>query len=111
MGMIRRRRQLFREDGSLLRKLLRRNGAPDEAWSQYQERVFDCTLCGRCEVYCPVGIKIRDLIIAMRQELATARTRCSRQAFRLRTWPRLCSDWATVIRSEPPRLQRFPRVL
>ena len=73
MGMIRRRRRLFREDGSLLRKLLRRDGASDEAWSRYREGVFDCTLCGRCEVYCPVNIKTRDLAIAMRQELATAR--------------------------------------
>jgi heterodisulfide reductase subunit D len=73
MGMIRRRRQLFREDGSLLRKLFRRDGASDEAWSRYQGGVFDCTLCGRCEVYCPVSIKTRDLAVAMRQELATAR--------------------------------------
>jgi heterodisulfide reductase subunit D len=73
MGMIRRRRHLFREDGSLLRRLFRRDGTSDDAWSRYQEGVFDCTLCGRCEIYCPVGIKTRDLAIAMRQELATAR--------------------------------------
>ena len=95
MGMIRRRRELFcengrpprdafPEDGSPLRKLFHKSipllcwlfrlkGTPDEAWSRYQEGVFDCTLCGRCEVYCPVGIKTRDLAIAMRQELATAR--------------------------------------
>src|SRR3990172_12132193 len=50
MGMIRRRRQLFRKDadgdprsarsGSLLRKLFRRDGSSDEAWSRYQEGVF-----------------------------------------------------------------------
>jgi heterodisulfide reductase subunit D len=95
MGMIRRRRELFCDigppprdafpkDGSLLRKLLDMsgpllcklfglNGTSGEAWNRYQEGVFDCTLCGRCEVYCPVGIKTRDLAIAMRQELATAR--------------------------------------
>lgn len=73
MGMIRRRRQLFRGDGSLLRKLFRRDGAPEEAWSRYQQGVFGCTLCGRCQVYCPVGIRTRDLAIAMRQELSTAR--------------------------------------
>jgi len=73
MGMIRRRRRIFHEDGSLLRKLFHREGASEEAWLRYQEGVFDCTLCGRCEVYCPVGIKTRDLAIAMRQELATAR--------------------------------------
>jgi heterodisulfide reductase subunit D len=73
MGMIRRRRGFFRQEESLLRKLLRREGASDGDWLRYQEGVFDCTLCGRCEVYCPVGIKTRNLAIAMRQELATAR--------------------------------------
>jgi heterodisulfide reductase subunit D len=73
LGMIRRRREFFRQDGSLLRKLFRRDGASEADWPHYQEGVFDCTLCGRCEAYCPVGIKTRDLAIAMRQELATAR--------------------------------------
>jgi heterodisulfide reductase subunit D len=73
LGMVRRRRQIFRKEGSLLRKLFRREGASESDWLHYQEGVFDCTLCGRCEAYCPVGIKTRDLAIAMRQELATAR--------------------------------------
>jgi heterodisulfide reductase subunit D len=73
MGMIRRRRQFFREDGSLLRRLFRREDPDRSGWRRYQEGVFACTLCGRCQAYCPVGIKTRDLAIAMRQELATAR--------------------------------------
>jgi heterodisulfide reductase subunit D len=73
MGMIRRRRQLFHQDGSLLHKLFRQEDDSEDAWLRYQDGVFDCTLCGRCEVYCPVGIKTRDLAIAMRQELVTAR--------------------------------------
>jgi len=86
MGMIRRRRQLFREDVSLLRKLFHRDGhdVSEEAWSRYQQGVFDCTLCGRCEVYCPVDIRTRDLAIAMRQELATARCMLPRNLDRAR---------------------------
>ncbi|HLE02507.1 MAG TPA: (Fe-S)-binding protein, partial [Dehalococcoidia bacterium] len=73
MGMIRRRRRLFQQENGFLGKLLRRDGASEEAWQQFQEGVFSCTLCGRCQQYCPVGIKTRDLAIVMRQELAAAR--------------------------------------
>ena len=73
MGMIRRRRRLFHEDGSLLRRLFRRGDASEEEWLRYQEGVFACTLCGRCQSYCPVSIRTRDLAIPMRQELATGR--------------------------------------
>ena len=73
MGMIRRRRRLFRRQDSLLAKLLDRDGASADPWQQFRDGVFSCTLCGRCQVYCPVGIRTRDLALAMRQELATAR--------------------------------------
>jgi heterodisulfide reductase subunit D len=73
MGMIRGRRQLFGQGNGFLGKLLLRDAAPAEAWERFQEGVFSCTLCGRCEQYCPVGIRTRDLAIAMRQELVTGR--------------------------------------
>jgi heterodisulfide reductase subunit D len=73
MGMIRQRRTIFKQDNSLLRKLLHRNGSSEDAWDKFQEGVFSCTLCGRCAAFCPVGIRTRDLALTMRQELATAR--------------------------------------
>jgi heterodisulfide reductase subunit D len=72
MGMIRRRR-LFRREHSFLAKLLRRDAVSKDRWREFQEGVFSCTLCGRCQQYCPVGIRTRDLVLSMRQELATAR--------------------------------------
>jgi heterodisulfide reductase subunit D len=73
MGMIQRRRRLFKQENSFLRRLLRRDGASEEDWRRFQEGVFSCTLCGRCQEYCPVDIKTRELALTMRQELATAR--------------------------------------
>ena len=41
-----------------------------EAW---QELVFDsCTECGRCDMVCPVGIRISSMVNVMRQGLAAA---------------------------------------
>ena len=72
MGMIRRRRELFapaepRPGGT------RPDAAPGDGWERFQAGVFACTLCGRCEEFCPIGIRTRDLALTMRQELATFR--------------------------------------
>ena len=73
MGMIRTRRRLFEQDAPSPAKLLRRDGSSADEWARLQEGVFACTLCGRCEEFCPVGIRTRDLALTMRQELATFR--------------------------------------
>jgi heterodisulfide reductase subunit D len=73
MGMIRGRRRLFERENSFLGKLLHRNGSSEDAWREFQDGVFSCTLCGRCTAFCPVGIRTRDLALTMRQELASAR--------------------------------------
>ncbi len=59
-GMIGARRALFARNEDRARDALR-------------DAAFDCTLCGRCQEVCPVGIKTRDVALAVRQELATAR--------------------------------------
>jgi len=41
----------------------------DEALDEYSGGVYDCTLCGRCKVVCPVKIDTRPLWIAMREHL------------------------------------------
>src|SRR3990172_7981408 len=70
MGMISGRRRLFRRQNPWLGKLLHRDGTPAERWRRFQEGVFSCPWCGRCQEFCPVGIRTRDLALAMRQELA-----------------------------------------
>ncbi len=73
LGMIRLRRGLFDRQDTLQSKVLHGDGDSAERWARYQEGVFSCTLCGRCEEFCPVGIKTKELALTMRQELATAR--------------------------------------
>ena len=73
VGMIRRRRALFDDTTPLAGVLGGRDGVSAEQWERFQTGVFSCTLCGRCEEFCPVGIKTRGLAMALRQELATAR--------------------------------------
>jgi heterodisulfide reductase subunit D len=41
----------------------------EPSWQEYCGGVFDCTLCGRCAVVCPVHIQTRDLWLSMRAEL------------------------------------------
>lgn len=41
----------------------------DETLEEFSEGVYDCTLCGRCRVVCPVKIDTRPLWIAMREHL------------------------------------------
>lgn len=73
MGMIRMRRELSAPGDALLPKVAQDGSAADAQWKRYQDGVFSCTLCARCEEFCPVGIKTKGLALTMRQELATAR--------------------------------------
>ncbi len=73
VGMIRQRRYLFDGLAPLAGVLPGRSGVTVEQWERFQTGVFSCTLCGRCQEVCPVGIKTRSLAMALRQELATAR--------------------------------------
>jgi heterodisulfide reductase subunit D len=66
MGMIRHRRGLLRREHSLFGRLLHRDGTSEVAWQEFQDGLFACTLCGRCEQFCPVGIRTRDLILTNR---------------------------------------------
>ena len=72
-GMIGRARALFPGASFSAARLLAGNGNRDQDWQAFQDGLFSCTLCGRCEEYCPVGIKTRDLALSLRQEMATAR--------------------------------------
>ncbi len=39
---------------------------------RFSETVFRCTLCGRCQEACPSGILLRDIWLALRQDLVHA---------------------------------------
>jgi heterodisulfide reductase subunit D len=62
-------RSFLRRQNGLLARLLRRTSISDEELAVFAEGVYDCTLCARCYQVCPVGIEMRSLWIAMREQL------------------------------------------
>lgn len=60
---------LLLRDRTLLAKLLRRRPPEPEALERFAEDAFRCTLCGRCESVCPLGIRLKELWTTLRGEL------------------------------------------
>ncbi|MDO8672567.1 MAG: (Fe-S)-binding protein [Dehalococcoidia bacterium] len=54
---------------SLLARLLGGRKFTGEDLKALSNEAYLCTLCGRCEAVCPVGIGLRDLWIALREDL------------------------------------------
>ncbi|MGD8625434.1 MAG: (Fe-S)-binding protein [Anaerolineae bacterium] len=52
-----------------LARLFGMKPATDEQWAAYSQGVYQCTLCGRCHVVCPVQIDTRPLWISLREML------------------------------------------
>jgi heterodisulfide reductase subunit D len=73
VGMIRQGRSLFASPGPLSGLVGNGSAVSEAAWGRFQTGVFACTLCGRCQEVCPIGIKTRSLAMTMREDLATAR--------------------------------------
>jgi heterodisulfide reductase subunit D len=53
----------------LLARLFGQRRATDEDQAAYSQGVYQCTLCARCHVVCPVQIDTRPLWISMREQL------------------------------------------
>ena len=56
----------------ILSRLLGREELTPEEWKHFSETVFKCTLCGKCEEVCPVGIHLKDLWVDLRKDLVTS---------------------------------------
>ncbi len=50
-------------------KLLGRRPPSPEGMKHYAETVFRCALCGNCEEVCPLGIRLKTLWLALRENL------------------------------------------
>jgi heterodisulfide reductase subunit D len=50
-------------------KLLGRRPASAEERAHYAETVFRCTLCSNCEEVCPLGIRLKELWLSLREDL------------------------------------------
>ena len=62
-------RQILRGRSGLFRKLFGKKIPSDEKWRHFSDTVFRCTLCGNCQEVCPVGIRLKDLWVSLRQDL------------------------------------------
>jgi heterodisulfide reductase subunit D len=58
---------------SWFRKLfLRRNRMDSERLKDFSQEVYQCSLCGHCEVVCPVNIHSKEIRIALRKNIMKA---------------------------------------
>jgi heterodisulfide reductase subunit D len=58
---------------SWFRKLfLTRNSMNPERLNDFSKEVYQCTLCGHCEVVCPVNIRSREIRISLRENMVKA---------------------------------------
>jgi len=62
-------RQILKSRSGLFRKLFRRSEPGEAEWKDFSDTVFRCTLCGNCQEVCPVGIRLKDLWISLRQDM------------------------------------------
>jgi heterodisulfide reductase subunit D len=62
-------RGFVRKQHGLLARLLGPRDLDEERVNEHSGGTYDCTLCGRCGIVCPVHIDTRSLWIAMRESL------------------------------------------
>ncbi|MCP4750545.1 MAG: (Fe-S)-binding protein [Proteobacteria bacterium] len=62
-------KKLQRSRAGFLRKIFGRKGPSPEELKTFGETVFRCTLCAKCQEICPVGIRLKDLWLSLRQDL------------------------------------------
>ena len=62
-------RKVMRSRAGLFKKFFGRKKPSEEQLKQFSEKVFRCSLCGRCQEVCPSGILLRDLWLSLRQDL------------------------------------------
>jgi len=62
-------KRLQRSRSGFLGKLSKKYRMTEEELSQFGDTVFKCTLCGNCEAVCPVGIRLKDIWVSLRQDL------------------------------------------
>jgi heterodisulfide reductase subunit D len=53
----------------LFSKLFRRRPPSEAELKHYADTVFRCTLCSNCEEICPLGIRLKELWISLREDL------------------------------------------
>lgn len=66
-------KRLNRARSWLALTILGRKARDPERLESFGEKVFRCTLCGRCQEICPSGILLKDLWISLREDMVESR--------------------------------------
>ncbi|MBW1819803.1 MAG: (Fe-S)-binding protein [Deltaproteobacteria bacterium] len=62
-------KEILRGRSGLFRKLFKKRLPDEQALDRFSGTVFRCTLCGNCQEVCPVGIRLKELWVSLRQDL------------------------------------------
>ena len=62
-------KEILRSRTGLFRKLFGGRGPSEEQWKHFSDTAFRCTLCGNCQEVCPVGIRLKELWLSLRQDM------------------------------------------
>jgi heterodisulfide reductase subunit D len=63
----------LKSKAGLFSKLLGRRPPSAEERTHYADTVFRCTLCSNCQEVCPLGIRLKDLWLSLREDLVQAK--------------------------------------
>ncbi|MBW2065954.1 MAG: (Fe-S)-binding protein [Deltaproteobacteria bacterium] len=67
-------KEVIRKRGGLTVRILGRKGPSREELKRFSDTVFRCTLCGNCEEICPVGLRLKNLWLSLRQDMVHSET-------------------------------------
>jgi len=62
-------KRILKSRTGILARFFGKNGASEQDLDHFSETVFRCTLCANCEEVCPVGIRLKELWLSVRQDL------------------------------------------
>jgi len=62
-------KQILKGRAGLFRKFIKSKRTSEDYIKHFSDTSFKCTLCGNCQEVCPVGIRLRDLWISLRQDM------------------------------------------
>ena len=62
-------KQNLKSKAGVFSKLLGRRPPSAEELKHYADTVFRCTLCGNCQEVCPLGIRLKELWLSLREDL------------------------------------------
>jgi len=62
-------KQILKGRAGLFRQFIKSKRTSEDYIKHFSDTSFKCTLCGNCQEVCPVGIRLRDLWVSLRQDM------------------------------------------